>query len=145
MNNHAAMLLYDRLTHAYKSSVTMLYIRVVECVTPTSIDTTPAPPLIKNVVSKLPTYLSFTKSIVGFSEKIDFFRVRVEGEIDFSDEGEDFMDSSLENDLQTMIRDFSFFVLFLVLFVLVTFLVFVIVIVLLVFVLFVLLFLFLFF
>jgi tRNA modification GTPase len=30
---------------------------------------------------------SFTKSIVGFSEKIDFFRVRVEGEIDFSDEG----------------------------------------------------------
>ena len=53
---------------------------------------------------------SFTKSIVGFSEKIDFFRVRVEGEIDFSDEGEDFMDSLLENDLQTMIRDFSVFV-----------------------------------
>jgi tRNA modification GTPase len=53
---------------------------------------------------------SFTKSIAGFSKKIDFFRVRVEGEIDFSDEGEDFMDSSLENDLQMLIRDFSFFV-----------------------------------
>ena len=37
---------------------------------------------------------SFTKNIIGFSEKIDFYRVRVEGEIDFSDEGEDFMDSS---------------------------------------------------
>ena len=53
---------------------------------------------------------SFTKNIIGFSEKIDFYRVRVEGEIDFSDEGEDFMDSSLEDDLQTTIRDFSFFV-----------------------------------
>jgi tRNA modification GTPase len=53
---------------------------------------------------------SFTKNIVEFSEKIDFYRVRVEGEIDFSDEGEDFMDSSLESDLQTMIRSFSFFV-----------------------------------
>jgi tRNA modification GTPase len=53
---------------------------------------------------------SFTKKIVGFSEKIDFYRVRVEGEIDFSDEGEDFMDSSLEGDLQTTIMDFSFFV-----------------------------------
>ena len=53
---------------------------------------------------------SFTKNIIGFSEKIDFYRVRVEGEIDFSDEGEDFMDSSLEGDLQTTIRDFSFFV-----------------------------------
>jgi tRNA modification GTPase len=53
---------------------------------------------------------SFTKNIVEFSEKIDFYRVRVEGEIDFSDEGEDFMDSSLESDLQTMIRGFSFFV-----------------------------------
>ena len=53
---------------------------------------------------------SFTKNIVEFSEKIDFYRVRVEGEIDFSDEGEDFMDSSLEGDLQTMIRSFSFFV-----------------------------------
>jgi tRNA modification GTPase len=53
---------------------------------------------------------SFTKNIVEFSEKIDFYRVCVEGEIDFSDEGEDFMDSSLESDLQTMIRSFSFFV-----------------------------------
>jgi tRNA modification GTPase len=53
---------------------------------------------------------SFTKNIVEFSQKIDFYRVRVEGEIDFSDEGEDFMDSSLESDLQTMIRSFSFFV-----------------------------------
>ena len=53
---------------------------------------------------------SFTKNIIGFSEKIDFYRVRVEGEIDFSDEGEDFMDSSLEGDLQTTIRDFSLFV-----------------------------------
>ena len=30
---------------------------------------------------------SFTEGVVGFSKTIYFFRVRVEGEIDFSDEG----------------------------------------------------------
>ena len=40
---------------------------------------------------------SFTERVVGFSDTIDFHRVRVEGEIDFSDEGEDFLDPSLIN------------------------------------------------
>jgi len=33
---------------------------------------------------------TFTDLVVGFSKKIDFLRMGVEGEIDFSDEGEDF-------------------------------------------------------
>ena len=53
---------------------------------------------------------SFTKRVVGFSDTIDFHRVRVEGEIDFSDEGEDFLDPSLINNLKTTIEDFSSFV-----------------------------------
>jgi tRNA modification GTPase len=36
--------------------------------------------------------------------------VRVEGEIDFSDEGEDFLDPSLISNLKTTIEDFSFFI-----------------------------------
>ena len=53
---------------------------------------------------------SFTERVVGFSDTIDFHRVRVEGEIDFSDEGEDFLDPSLINNLKTTIEDFSSFV-----------------------------------
>ena len=44
----------------------------------------------------------FSKTVVGFAEDIDFIRVRVEGEIDFSDEGEDFLDGSLFNDLDNL-------------------------------------------
>ena len=53
---------------------------------------------------------SFTERVVGFSETIDFHRVRVEGEIDFSDEGEDFLDSSLVDGLKTTLVDFSSFI-----------------------------------
>lgn len=53
---------------------------------------------------------SFTERVVGFSDTIDFYRVRVEGEIDFSDEGEDFLDPSLISNLKTTIEDFSFFI-----------------------------------
>jgi tRNA modification GTPase len=52
----------------------------------------------------------FTKRVVGFSEEIDFFRVRVEGEIDFSDEGESFLDSKLIEDLGLLISKFELFV-----------------------------------
>ena len=53
---------------------------------------------------------SFTERVVGFSKTIDFFRVRVEGEIDFSDEGEEFLDSSLLDNLKKTLEDFSSFV-----------------------------------
>jgi len=53
---------------------------------------------------------SFTEMVIGFSNTIDFHRVRVEGEIDFSDEGEDFLDPSLINNLKTTIADFSSFI-----------------------------------
>ena len=53
---------------------------------------------------------SFTERVVGFSDTIDFHRVRVEGEIDFSDEGEDFLGPSLIKNLKTTIEDLSSFV-----------------------------------
>jgi tRNA modification GTPase len=52
----------------------------------------------------------FTKKVLEFSKEIDFFRVRVEGEIDFSDEGEDFLDSKLIEDLGLLISNFELFV-----------------------------------
>ena len=52
----------------------------------------------------------FTKKVIDFSKEIDFFRVRVEGEIDFSDEGEDFLDSMLVEDLGLLISNFELFV-----------------------------------
>src|SRR6056300_323923 len=53
---------------------------------------------------------TFTDAVVDFSKTIDFLRVGVEGEIDFSDEGEDFLNSSLVGDLDKMVTDFSLFV-----------------------------------
>lgn len=52
----------------------------------------------------------FTKAVFEFAKEIDFLRVRVEGEIDFSDEGQDFLDSSLLNDLKSLISRFDLFV-----------------------------------
>jgi tRNA modification GTPase len=52
----------------------------------------------------------FTKAVYEFAKEIDFLRVRVEGEIDFSDEGQDFLDSSLLDDLKTLISRFNLFV-----------------------------------
>ena len=51
-----------------------------------------------------------SKKLSDFSERINSLRVRVEAEIDFSDEGQDFMDSSLSNDLSLLIEDFGSFV-----------------------------------
>ena len=51
-----------------------------------------------------------SKKLSDFSERINSLRVRVEAEIDFSDEGQDFMDDSLSNDLSLLIEDFGSFV-----------------------------------
>ena len=52
----------------------------------------------------------FTKRVFELSEQIDAIRMRVEGEIDFSDEGENFLDASLLVDLSSLIKSFGVFV-----------------------------------
>ena len=52
----------------------------------------------------------FTEKVLGFSGVINDLRVRVEGEIDFSDEGESFFDSSLPNELSLLVENFKLFV-----------------------------------
>ena len=51
-----------------------------------------------------------SKKLSDFSERINSLRVRVEAEIDFSDEGQDFIDRSLFNDLSLLVEDFGSFV-----------------------------------
>jgi len=51
-----------------------------------------------------------SKRMSGFSDRINDARVRVEGEIDFSDEDEVFMDDSLVSDLGLLVEDFHSFV-----------------------------------
>ena len=53
---------------------------------------------------------AFTKSVVAFAKEIDFLRVRVEGEIDFSDEGQDFLDPGLVDDARSLIDRFNLFI-----------------------------------
>ena len=53
---------------------------------------------------------AFTKKIHEISKKIDGVRMRVEGEIDFSDEGEAFLDQGLIKDLGVLVSDFKSFV-----------------------------------
>ena len=48
--------------------------------------------------------------LAEYSEKVNLIRIRVEGEIDFSEEGEDFMDDGLLDDLQKVKEDFESFV-----------------------------------
>ena len=50
-----------------------------------------------------------SEKLTGFSDRINYARIRVEGEIDFSDEGELFMDESLVSDLELLIEDFHSF------------------------------------
>ena len=52
----------------------------------------------------------FTEKVSGFSDAINNLRVRVEGEIDFSDEGESFFDSLLPNELSLLVENFKLFV-----------------------------------
>ncbi len=50
-----------------------------------------------------------SKKLIGFSDRINEARVRVEGEIDFSDEGDLFIDDSLVSDLEFLVEDFHSF------------------------------------
>ena len=52
----------------------------------------------------------FSKKIKSLSKNIDDLRMRVEGEIDFSDEGENFMDQGVVVDLKGLISEFDMFV-----------------------------------
>ena len=52
----------------------------------------------------------FTKEVFGISEAIDDIRIRVEGEIDFSDEDEVFLDDSLVPDLGLLVERLSVFI-----------------------------------
>ena len=52
----------------------------------------------------------FSEKVLVFSEAIDSIRVRVEGEIDFSDEGNNYFDESLVRDLESLMVDFGLFV-----------------------------------
>jgi tRNA modification GTPase len=52
----------------------------------------------------------FSEKILGFSGAINNLRVGVEGEIDFSDEGESFFDSSLPGELSLLVENFKLFV-----------------------------------
>ena len=51
----------------------------------------------------------FSKKIHGLASNINNLRMRVEGEIDFSDEGESFMDEKIISDLDFLVCDFELF------------------------------------
>ena len=50
------------------------------------------------------------KKISFFAKCVDDIRVRVEGEIDFSDEGNDYFDEGLVESLHLLVVDFELFV-----------------------------------
>jgi tRNA modification GTPase len=51
----------------------------------------------------------FSKKVYGFASVINDLRMRVEGEIDFSDEGESFMDENIISDLDFLVSGFELF------------------------------------
>ena len=51
-----------------------------------------------------------SKKVLGFANNIDSLRVSVEAEIDFSDEGEDYMDNSIVEEINNLINNFSSFI-----------------------------------
>ena len=51
-----------------------------------------------------------SKKIFSFGKSVDDIRVRVEAEIDFSDEDNRYFDESLVSDLNTLLVDFEFFI-----------------------------------
>ena len=51
-----------------------------------------------------------SKRVVSFSEEIDSIRVKVEGDIDFSDEDNEYIDGSLVRDLKNLCNKFDSFV-----------------------------------
>ena len=61
------------------------------------------------VLSNSVLFGELSKRIVSFGQDIDDIRVRVEGEIDFSDEGNNYLDGSLINSLKGLLVDFDLF------------------------------------
>ena len=51
-----------------------------------------------------------SKKIFSFGKSVDDIRVRVEAEIDFSDEDNRYFDESLVSDLNALLVDFEFFI-----------------------------------
>jgi tRNA modification GTPase len=62
------------------------------------------------VLSSNSLFGDMSNSIVSFANEIDQIRVRVEAEIDFSDEGEDYIDGSLVVDLKNLKNRFDLFI-----------------------------------
>ena len=62
------------------------------------------------VLSSNSLFGDMSNSIVSFANEIDQIRVRVEAEIDFSDEGEDYIDESLVVDLKNIKNRFDLFI-----------------------------------
>ena len=61
------------------------------------------------VLSNSVLFGELSKKVVSFSQDINDIRVRVEGEIDFSDEGNSYLDGSLINDLKGVLVGFDLF------------------------------------
>ena len=62
------------------------------------------------VLSNNVLFGGLSEKVSSFAKAIDNIRVRVEGEIDFSDEGNDYFDDGLVKDLGLLITDFDLFV-----------------------------------
>ena len=62
------------------------------------------------VLSSNSLFGDMSNNIVSFANEIDQIRVKVEAEIDFSDEGEDYIDGSLVVDLKNLKNRFDLFV-----------------------------------
>ena len=62
------------------------------------------------VLSSNSLFGDMSNNIVSFANEIDQIRVRVEAEIDFSDEGEDYIDESLVVDLKNVKNRFDLFI-----------------------------------
>jgi len=62
------------------------------------------------VLSSRSLFGELSKRVVSFSEEIDSIRVRVEGDIDFSDEDNEYIDGSMVKDLKNLCNRFDSFV-----------------------------------
>ena len=62
------------------------------------------------VLSSKSLFGELSKKVVSFSDEIDSIRVRVEGDIDFSDEDNEYIDGSLVKDLKNLCNRFDSFV-----------------------------------
>ena len=62
------------------------------------------------VLSNSSLFGDMSKDVIGFAEKIDDIRVKVEAEIDFTDEGNEYMDASVVPELERLVGVFGLFV-----------------------------------